>query len=189
MIFSLHNVYRTYCRWREFCQEASDKCISYQYIYVSKTRWIQFIIIRLYQLTCNEFLNIDFLFWVLRVPIMIYCIFCKTENLQRLQKPHTSMLRIVYSWRIPYHNSLYELYKFYCSASLNNTTWYERSMRNSKQWNWIFTISPFPSLPLIYNIPTSRIMGSTIPLDKFCRSHSICLLVTHHWIHTYYNFL
>ena len=113
----------------------------------------------------------------------------ETENLQRLQKPHTSMLRIVYSWRIPYHNSLYELYKFYCSASLNNTTWCERSMRNSKQWNWIFTISPFPSLPLIYNIPTSRIMGSTIPLDKFCRSHSICLLVTHHWIHTYYSFL
>ena len=88
MIFSLHNVYRTYCRWREFCQEASDKCISYQYIYVSETRWIQFIIIRLYQLTCNEFLNIDFLFWVktLRVPIMIYCIFCRNRKLTKITK-------------------------------------------------------------------------------------------------------
>ena len=37
------------------------------------------------------------LFLILRVPIMIYCIFVETENLQRLQKPHTSMLRIVYS--------------------------------------------------------------------------------------------
>ena len=87
MIFSLHNVYRTYCRWREFCQEASDKCISYQYIYVSKIKWIQFIFIRSYYISFDEFLN-QFLYpdfiQTLRVSIMIHGIFFRSRKITKI---------------------------------------------------------------------------------------------------------